>query len=222
MWGLPNLTPAFIERLEAVLELYAQPHNPKPPVLCVDEQSKQLLEETREVHRTTPGTVRKRDDEYKRNGTRNIFVAVEPNGAYREVTVTDRRPKPDFAKEIRRSVDLPRSRNAETIHLVLENLNTHFEKSFLEAFSKQEAKRILSKMQFHHTPKHASWLKMAEIDISILDRPCIRGRIPTGEALTRKLTAWQQKRKTLNAGICWKFTVKDARRKFKSDGSESD
>jgi len=216
MWCIPNLTPEFIARMEDILDLYAKPYNPQEPVLCFNEKSKQLLADKRMVKNQTPrGRLRKRDYEYIRNGTRNIFVTIEPKGGYREVMVTEKRKIPDFATEIRRIIDLPRYRDTKKIHIVLDNLNTHFEKSFRETFSNKEAKRILVKIQFHHTPKHASWLNMAEIEIGILSRQCIRGRIPIEHMLTRKISAWQSTRNTMHATIHWKFTTKDARSKFK-------
>jgi len=204
--------------MEDILTLYAKPYDHHEPVLCVDEKSKQLIEDTRVVQNTKEGALRKRDYEYKRNGTRNIFVTVEPRGGYREVTVTKHRKKPDFAKEIKRIIDLPRYREGQKIHLVLDNLNTHFEKSFLETFGIEETKRLMGRLQFHYTPKHASWLNMAEIEIGILDRQCIRGRIPTEEKLTERISHWMTERNRQEALITWKFNVKDARAKFKYEG----
>ncbi len=215
MWCVPKITPEFTERMEDVRTLYAKPYDPKEPVLCTDEKSKQLIEDTRVVTNTKEGGPRKRDYEYKRNGTRNVFVTVEPNGGHREVRVTAHRKRPDFAKEIQRIVDLPRYRDADKVHSVLDNLNTHVEKSFTETFPAEEAERILSKIEFHYTPKHASWLTMAEIEIGVLDRQCIRGRIPTEEKLTRRIDAWRHERNTERATISWRFTVEDARKKFK-------
>ncbi len=222
MWCLPTLTPEFIGRMEDILELYEKPYDPTEPVLCIDEKSKQLLADTRPVkNQTKNGTVRRRDYEYHRNGTRNIFVTVEPKGGWRDVTLTQRRTKSDFATEIQRIINLARYQNAQKIHIVLDNLNTHFEPSFFETFPKEEAERILSKIQFHYTPKHASWLNMAEIEIGILSRQCIRGRIPTSEHLTARIAPWQQGRNARSIKINWKFTVKDAREKFHYVGSKS-
>ena len=172
------------------------------------------------VTNTKEGSPRKRDYEYKRHGTRNVFVTVEPKGGHREVRVTAHRTRPDFAKEIQRIVDLPRYQDAEKIHLVLDNLNTHFAKSFTETFTPEETARILAKIEFHHTPKHASWLNMAEIEIGILDRQCIRGRIPTEGKLVEHISAWQRERNREQATISWMFTVEDARKKFKSIGQK--
>jgi len=220
MWCVPNLTPEFIKRMENLLRLYSKPYNPQKPIICIDEKSKQLLEETRIGTNTKAKKPRRRDYEYKRNGTKNIFVAIEPKGGHREVTVTKRRTKPDFAKEIRRIVDLPRYEASKKIHFVVDNLNTHFKKSFYETFEKEEAERILSKIQFHYTPKHASWLNMAEIEIGILDRQCIKVRIPTEKKLKSQIRSWKKERNKNKAMIFWKFTVKEARAKFKYGGSK--
>ena len=215
MWCIPKVTPEFIERMEHVLELYGTPYNPLEPILCFDEKSKQLLKDTRAIQEMKEGRARRRDYEYKRNGTRNIFVTVEPKGGYRAATVTKRRTKQDFAHEMKRIMELPRYLTCRKIHVVLDNLNTHFEKSFLETFGKDETETIMRRIQFHYTPKHASWLNMAEIEIGILNRQCIRGRIPTEERLTAKVAAWQTERNEQRAMIQWKFSVKAARKKFK-------
>ena len=200
--------------MEDVLTLYAKPYDRSQPVLCFDEKSKQLIEETRVPKKTKEGKVRRRDYEYKRNGTRNIFVTVEAKGGHREVTVTTQRKREDFAREIKRIVDLPRYKNATIIHIVHDNLNTHFAKSFYQTFSKEEAERTLSRIQFHHTPKHASWLNMAEIEIGVLDRQCIKGRIATEEKLVTQIHAWRHERNRQQAIINWKFTVTKAREKL--------
>lgn len=214
MWCIPKVTPEFVERMEDVLSLYEKPYDPEEPVICFDEKSKQLLKETRETKQTRKGKFRRRDYEYERNGTKNIFVTVEPKGGYRSVTVTERRTREDFAKEIQRIIHLRRYRKAKKIHLVLDNLNTHFEKSFLETFGKEKTKKIMECIQFHYTPKHASWLNMAEIEIGILDRQSIKGRIPTKEKLKERISVWQRKRNGKKSEIRWTFTVKKAREKF--------
>lgn len=219
MWCVPKVTPEYVERMEDLLTLYAQPYDPKEPLLCFDEKSKQLIEETRPIQPTKRGKTRRKDYEYQRNGTKNLFVTTEPKGGHREVMVTDRRTKQDFAKEIGRIITLPRYRQAKTIHLVLDNLNTHFEKSFIETFGKEKTQKITRRIQFHYTPKHASWLNMAEIEIGILDRQCIKGRIPTEELLKRKIRCWSRERNKQKKTIKWSFTVKDAREKFQYCGS---
>lgn len=220
MWCIPEITPEFIACMEDVLTLYAKPYDPKEPVLNFDEKSKQLIEETRGVQQTKEGKPRRRDYEYKRNGTRNIFVTVEPKAGHREVSVTLQRKRSDFAEEIRRIIDLPRYKDASTIHIVLDNLNTHFEKSFYTTFTKEAADGMLSRITFHHTPKHASWLNMAEIEIGILERQCIKGRIPSEEKLITMINAWKEVRNEARATINWKFTVADAREKFKYMGDK--
>ena len=215
MWVIPEITPEFIERMEHVLDLYVKPYNPKEPVLCLDEKSKQLLENTKPVIPMRQGAERKADYEYKRCGTSNIFMAVEPKGGYRTAKVTHRRTKRDFAHEIRRIIDLPRYQNIKKLHIVLDNLNTHFEKSLYDTFSKQETRRVLSKVQFHYTPKHASWLNMAEIELSILGRQCLNRRIPDASMLTHHLRVWQARRNKHHSKINWRFTKQDARNTFK-------
>ena len=215
MWCVPKITPEFILRMEDVLDLYEKPYDVKEPVLCIDEKSKQLIEETRAAQDTKVGKPRRKDYEYKRNGTRNCFITVEPKGGHREVTITERRTKKDFAKEVRRIINLPRYKDADIIHFVLDNLNTHFEKSFLETFGEEETERIMDRIRFHHTPKHASWLDMAEIEIGIMDRQCIKGRVPTEEKLREKIGAWKKDRNRQGKTIGWRFTVEKAREKFK-------
>jgi hypothetical protein len=215
MWCVPNLTDEFKERMESVLDIYAKPYDPNEPVICMDEKSKQLIADTRNVTETQEGKERRRDYEYQRNGTKNIFVSVEPKAGYRKVSVTDKRKKVDFAHEVDRLLSLKRYRNATVIHLVLDNLNTHNGTSLFEAFSKKKAERMLEKIQFHYTPKHASWLNMAEIEIGILDRQCIKGRIASEEVLKRKVAFWQRARNKSKMKINWKFTTKDAMVKFK-------
>jgi DDE superfamily endonuclease len=214
MWCIPKVTPEFIDRMENILDLYAKPYDPEEPMLCFDEKSKQLLQDTRAPLPMKSCIPVRRDYEYKRNGTRNIFITVEPKGGYREVAVTQRRQKPDFAKEITRIIALPRYRHAKKIHVVLDNLNTHFESSFIETFGKEEAVRITDRIAFHYTPKHASWLNMAEIEISVFSKQSIRGRIPTEDALISRAGMWQKERNRERATISWKFTVADARKKF--------
>lgn len=217
MWCVPTLTPEFIERMEDILDLYAKPYDAKEPVICFDEKSKQLLKDTRPIQQTKPGKPRQRDYEYERNGTRNIFMAVEPKGGRRETTVTKRRTKKDFAREIARIITLPRYRAAHHIHVVLDNLNTHFVASFIETFGRQKARRLLRRIRFHYTPKHASWLNMAEIELSIVSRQTLGGRIPDEDALNGRIRLWRNKRNRAGATIKWKFTKDDARKIFKYD-----
>lgn len=204
-------------RMEEILDLYAKPHDPKEPLLCFDEKSKQLLKDIRPIHPAQEGIPRHRDYEYKRNGTRNIFLAVEPKGGWREVIITKRRTKKDFVKEIQRITDLPRYRRARRIHVVLDNLNTHFASSFFETFDQKTAEQLLHRIAFHYTPTHASWLNMAEIELSILSRQALSGRIGTEAMLETRIQRWRDKRNIRCATIQWKFTKEDARRIFKHD-----
>ena len=171
MWCIAKITPEYLTRMYDLLELYAKPYDPEYPVICIDEKSKQLLGENKSPIPMKPGKPGKYDYEYKRQGTRNIFVCVEPLAGKRKIRVTKRRTKKDFAEFVQ-GLEKDYS-EAKKIHIVLDNLNTHFESSFYETFNKKEAKRILKKIQFHYTPKHASWLDMAEIEINVLSNQCI-------------------------------------------------
>jgi len=200
--------------MEDVLELYERPYNPKEPVVCFDEKSKQLLDNHTEPIPAKPGRSQRTDYQYKRNGTRNIFVAIEPKAGQRKVKVTKRRTKADFAKFIKRLVQNTYQR-AEKIHIVLDNLNTHFKSSLQETFDEQIAKQLLKRIVFHYTPYHASWLNMAEIEISILTRQCLNRRIPTEQLLCQEVNKWQAHRNRQKAKINWTFTRKKARKVFK-------
>jgi len=219
MWCVPKIDEQFKECMEDVLDLYEKPYNPEEPVVCFDEKSKQLLQDKRSTQPTQPGKPRRRDYEYKRNGTRNIFLSVEPKGGKREATVTEHRTRHDFAHEMKRLAE-GTYRKAKKIHFVLDQLNTHNEKSLYETFGTREAKRLLKRIQFHHTPKHASWLNMAEIELSILGRQCLNRRIPTEDILIREVAAWQQRRNQKKAQIRWKFTKQDARNVFKYESAK--
>lgn len=196
-----------------MLNLYEKPYDPLEPVICTDEKSKQLLQDKRKSLKARKGKLKRADYEYQRNGTRNIFLAVEPKAGWRYLKVTQCRKKPDFAQFIKEL--LKNYRSVKKIHLVADNLNTHFGKSFYETFSKREADKILQKIEFHYTPKHASWLNMAEIELSIAGRQCLNRRIPTEEELKQEIKHWQKYRNDNKLTIQWKFTVKDARKKFK-------
>jgi hypothetical protein len=214
MWCIPKINEEFIERMEALLDLYAKETSPGEPLICMDEKSKQLLMEVRTPLPMKEGVSKRSDYEYKRNGTRNVFLAVAPQEGIRYSCVTKRRTKRDFAEFVKYILDEKYPR-ATRIHLVCDNLNTHFSSSFYEAFLKEEADRLLSRIAFHYTPKHASWLNMAEIELSILGRQCINMRIPTEKGLKEKMRCWEEMRNAARSKIRWKFTVADARRKFK-------
>jgi hypothetical protein len=215
MWCVGKITAVYRNRMYDLLDLYAEPYDPKKPVICTDEKSKQLLENKKDPIVMRPGRDERYDYEYKRNGTRNIFVAVEPKAGWRKAVVTRRRKKPDFARFIRDLLKKRRYRNVDAIRLVLDNLNTHFAASFYETFPREEAERILSKIEFHYTPTHASWLNMAEIELNVMDRECLGGRrMPDEAALTRELAAWQKRRNKAKRTIEWKFTPQDADKKL--------
>lgn len=219
MWCIPTLTNEFIGRMEHLLELYHKPFNLKAPVVCVDEKSKQLLSHTRLSLPMSPGKAKRSDYEYKRKGTRNIFVAVEPKGGYRKAEVTKRRTSQDFACFIRQLLTGHYS-NVKKLHLVLDNLNTHFSKSFVEAFGQTAADKFLKRIKFHYTPKHASWLNMAEIEINVLSKQALKQRVPTEEKMAAIVKAWQTGRNRRHEKINWKFTTRDARMKFKYEPSK--
>lgn len=215
MWCIPKVDAVFLERMEDLLNLYALPYNPLEPVVNVDEASKQLLEDIRPILPLSSGHPRRQDAEYKRHGTQAIFMAVEAKGGRRYVSIRDRRTAREFALFTRRLLHKPAYRKARKVHLVVDNLNTHFEKSFTDTFSKAEAKTILKKIQFHYTPVHASWLNMAEIELSILSRQCLNRRIATKALMKRIVRLWQARRNRRHEMIQWKFTIQDARHVFK-------
>lgn len=213
MWCIGQITAEYRERMYDLLALYARPYDPSEPVVCLDEKSKQLLEQTRRPLAATAGQIAKEDYEYKRAGTRNLFVAVEPKGGYREVEVTRRRAKPDFVAFVQ-FLALEVYAQARKIHLVMDNLNTHFRASFEQVLGAEAAAAFLSRLEFHYTPKHASWLNMAEIEIGILDRQCTGRRIGNEERLCMEVLAWEQRRNQDCCRIDWKFTRQDADQKL--------
>jgi hypothetical protein len=200
--------------MEHVLELYQKPYDPKRPMVCFDEKSLQLLADMTDKLVLKPGYASRQDYEYKRNGTRNLFMFVEPKAGFRYVLVTNRRTKQDFAFAMRYLVDVIYP-DAECIDVVLDNLNTHHYHALVEFFGKQEADRIMSRLVFHHTPKHASWLNMAEIELSILSKQCLSRRIPNEWTLMTEIITWEEARNEKKAKIRWNFTVDDARKVFK-------
>lgn len=197
-----------------VLDLYEEPYNPKKPVIGLDEKPKQLIENSREPIPTKPGKPAKQDYEYIRRGTANIFMAVEPKGGKRVTQITNQRTKIDFAKFVKLLVD-KKYRHAETLRLVMDNLNTHNESSFYENFKKEEAERILSRIEFHYTPKHASWLNVAEIEIGVMDTECTGRRIKDKELLIREVGTWMKRRNKQRKKIKWTFTKEKADKKLK-------
>lgn len=201
--------------MEHILELYQKPYDPKRPMVCFDEKSFQLLAHISNRLGLKPGRASRQDYEYKRNGTRNLFMFVEPKIGSRHVLVTKRRTKQDFAYAMRYLVDVICPDPECIIDLVSDNLNTHHYHSLVEFFGKQEADRIMNRLEFHHTPKHASWLNMAEIELSILSKQCLSRRIPSEWILTTEIVTWEEARNEKKAKIRWNFTVDDARKIFK-------
>ncbi|KXA89350.1 transposase [candidate division MSBL1 archaeon SCGC-AAA259A05] len=196
-----------------ILDLYQEPHDPKRPVVGVDERPKQLIGEKKKPIPMKPGSPEKMDYEYVRNGSVNIFVAVDHKRGKRDAKVTDRRTKKDFARYIKRLIDEV-FLDAEVIRLVVDNLNTHNESAFYETFKKEEAERILSKIEFHYTPIHGSWLNVAEIEISAMDAECTGRRIEDKKTLIDELLAWTVRRNKDGKKIDWRFTKEDADRKL--------
>jgi DDE superfamily endonuclease len=200
--------------MEDVLDVYQRPYDPKRPQLCLDEASKQLLADARPSLPPAPGQPERVDYEYVREGTANLFLVTEPLRGWRHVTVTDQRRRVDFAPVIRELVDVHYP-EAERIVLVLDNLNTHTPASLYEAFPPAEAKRLADKLEIHYTPKHGSWLNMAELELSVLARQCLAERIPAKATLIEQVVAWEEQRNQHSARIDWRFTTADARIKLK-------
>ena len=199
--------------MEAVLAVYQRPDNPDYPVICLDENTKQLVKETTIPIPAQPGQPQRIDYEYERNGTANLFMVCEPITGWRHVEVTQRRTAIDYAHLLKALVDVfcP---EAIQITVVQDNLNTHSPASLYKAFEPSEARRILDKLEFCHTPKHGSWLNMAEIELSVLSRQCLDRRIPDFESLEQQVTAWQSQRNEEETWIDWRFTTQDARIKL--------
>ena len=199
--------------MEDVLDVYHRPHDPRRPVVGIDEKPVQLLADVRDPLPPRPGDPAKADAEYARNGTANVFCAFEPLGNWRDLAVTDRRTAADFARQMRHLCDelYP---DAEVIRVVLDNLNTHTLGSLFATFPPDEAWRLARRLEFHYTPKHASWLNVAELELSVLARQCLDRRIPDERTLAREVAAWVDDRNRVGVRINWTFRVADARRKL--------
>ena len=200
--------------MEDVLQVYTRPYDPRFPQVCMDEVSKQLLRDTCAPLPMEPGRPERRDYEYERGGVVNLFMFSEPLMGKRWVDVTEHRTKVDWAHQIKRLVD-ERYPEAERIVLVMDNLNTHSPASLYETFEPVEAKRLADKLEIHHTPKHGSWLNIAEIELSVLSRQCLDRRVPDFETLKVEVEAWQHRRNNEGCKIDWRFTTEDARIKLK-------
>ena len=213
MWCVPEINAEYVARMEDVLELYAEPPDPRRPVVCFDETPRQLIGEARVPIRAEPGKPRRSDYEYVRNGTANVFMFVDVNRPWRHAKVTDRRTCIDFAECMRDLVD-DHYPEAERIRVVLDNLSAHSASALYQAFEPEEARRILRRIEFHFTPKHASWLNMVEIEIGVMVDQCLDRRIPDKATLVRQIAAWERRRNAENASIDWVFTVDRARQKL--------
>ena len=200
--------------MEDVLDLYAEPYDPERPVVCFDETSTQLLADIREPLPAKPGRPRREDYEYRRERTRNLFLTCEPKAGWRHVAITQRRTMQDFAHQMQWLVD-DAYPDVPVVRLVLDNLNTHRRASLYETFPAVEAHRIAKRLEFHHTPKHGSWLNMAEIEFSVLARACLKGRNPGEDSLHKNVSANEAERNAGSATINWRFSTKDARTKLR-------
>src|SRR5712675_872835 len=213
MWCIPEVDGTYVARMEDVLDLYAEAPDPKRPVVCFDESPVQLIGEVRQPIPAEPGQLERYDYEYRRNGTVNLFVCIDAHRPWRKVKVTARRAAEDYAQCMRELVDIHYP-NAEYIRVVQDNLSTHSAGSLYQAFPPAEARRILQRLEFHYTPKHASWLNMVEIEIGVLRGQCLDRRIDDPKRLRHEIAAWQRQRNTARARIKWMFTTDKARAKM--------
>jgi hypothetical protein len=200
--------------MEDVLEVYHLPYDPNYPVVCMDESCKQLIGEVREPVPAAPGRPERIDDEYVRNGVAEIFMEVEPLAGRRHVAVTEHRTRKDWAMQIKEMLD-ERYPHAIKVCLVMDNLNTHSMASLYETFPPEEARRLAERLDIHYTPKHGSWLNMAEIELSVLQGQCLDRRIPTMAMMQSEVAAWERDRNNSTKKINWQFTTSDARIKLK-------
>jgi hypothetical protein len=210
----PKANAEFVSHMEDVLEVYKRPYDPKYPQVCMDETSKQLLSDTQKPLPAKPEHPERYDYEYKREGVSNLFMFFEPLMGKRQVKVTEQRTRKDWAEAMKELSDIHYP-DAEVIVIVMDNLNTHSPASFYEAFEPEEARRLAKRFEFHHTPKHGSWLNMAEIELSVLSRQCLDRRIGDQELLASEVKAWQDERNDQVVKVHWRFTTADARIKLK-------
>jgi DDE superfamily endonuclease len=204
----------FVATMEDVLDVYHRPYDPDRPVVCMDECSKQLIGEVREPLPPKPGQIAKYDSEYERRGTANVFLAVEPLAGKRTVRVTDRRTRVDWAQFVRLLL-LTMYPDVAKVILVMDNLNTHSIASLYEAFDADTARSLAARLEIHYTPKHGSWLNMAETELSIVSRQCLDRRIENKDVMEREISIWEMSRNEACARINWQFTTADARIKLK-------
>lgn len=226
-WCIGQPCARFVAKREDVLEVYQRPYDPKRPVVCLDEKSKELHASPRATLPASPAqgdkpaAVARQDYEYQRNGTRNLFLWVDPLAGRRHVDVTEHRRSPDFAHQIKALVD-EHYPQAEVVVLVTDNLNTHSAACLYETFPPAEARRIAARLEWHYTPEHGSWLNMAEIELSVLERQCLRRRLPDPPTLAQETAAWQEKRNRAQTVIRRQFTAADARIKLRRLYPETD
>lgn len=203
----------FVWRMEDVLDLYAEPYDPRRPWVCFDEKPHQLLSDVRPPQPAAPGRAARVDYEYKREGMCNLFLVLDPHRAWRRVTVTAQRAAVDFAHQMRWLADEGYP-EADVIRVVLDNLSTHTAAALYQAFAPEEARRLARRLEFHYTPKHASWLNMAEIEFSVLERQCLDRRLASPQSVARETAAWSADRNDAQATIRWHFTTARARAKL--------
>ena len=206
MWCIPKVDGEYVARMEDVLDLYAEPPDPKRPVVCFDESPTQLIGEVRQPIPAEPGRLERYDYQYRRNGTVNLFVLLDAHRPWRKVKLTQRRAAEDYAQCMRELVDLHYP-DAECIRVVQDNLSTHSACALYQTFPPAEARRILRRLEFHYTPKHASWLNMVEIEIGVLRGQCLDRRIGNAKQLASEIAAWQNQRNKARARIKWMFTT---------------
>ena len=213
MWCVPKIDGEYVARMEDVLDLYAEPPDPARPVVCLDESPVQLIGEVRQPIAAAPGQVERVDYEDRRCGTVNLFVAVDAHRPWRRVSVTQKRAAQDYAERLRELVDVDYP-DATCIGVVQDNLSTHTPGALYETFPAPEAHRILERLEFHSTPKHASWLNMVEIEIGVLKGQCLDRRIDHHAELAREIAAWERRRNAAGARLKWMFTTETARAKM--------
>jgi transposase len=213
MWCIPKVDAEYVARMEDVLDLYAEAPDPRRPVVCFDESPTQLIGEARLPIPAKPGQLERYDCEYKRNGTANLFIFLDVHRPWRKVKVTERRAAEDFAECMREISDV-HFPEAEKIRVVMDNLSTHSPSALYQAFPPAEARRVLRRLEFHYTPKHASWLNMVEIEIGVLRTQCLDRRIDNNDRLVSEIAAWERQRNKSRARINWMFTAEKAREKM--------
>ena len=210
----PKANSAFVAAMEDILEVYTRPHDPERPLVCLDESSKQLIAETRTPVPMKPGRPARYDYEYERNGTANLFMLFAPLEGWRHVKVTDRHTAADYAQVLKELADIHFA-DAKTIVLVQDNLNIHCKASLYEAFPAVEARRLVERFEWHYTPKHGSWLDLAESELGVLTSQCLDRRIPDKQTLVEEIGAWERDRNAKHTKASWRFTTPDARIKLR-------